>query len=121
MVVKRCTKPYSVFRNGRPQVVTPGMLLDEDDPRYRERAGRFEDVSAYVDRTGQVETTTAEPGEQRQVTPAQQEPAVTEDEPEVQEDTQEQASASGDAEPEKKAAAEPGTSTARRRPRGGKK
>lgn len=76
MAIKRSRKAYAVPVNGRVRVVTAGTLMDEEDPRYRKDAGRFEDVDNYVDRTtpapSRVEAATAEPGERRTVAPATQ-------------------------------------------------
>ncbi|MFE6305031.1 hypothetical protein [Nocardiopsis sp. NPDC057823] len=83
MAIKRSRKAYAVPVEGRVRVVPAGTLMEESDPRYRERAGRFEDVGNYVDRTTRpprrVEAATAEPGELRDVAPTPEESAGADD------------------------------------------
>lgn len=73
MAIKRATQPFTAYIDGMPRVVRAGDLVEDTDPVMQGRAHLFETVEEHVaqrqPQQPQVETATAEPGEQRNLTP----------------------------------------------------
>lgn len=72
----RCKSAFAWFDKGTPRVVTPGMLVDGDDPAYKANPGAFESTGDGAVRDAKsrsvkakpapvVEQATAAPGEKR--------------------------------------------------------
>ncbi|MEU0458603.1 hypothetical protein ABZ322_37835 [Streptomyces sp. NPDC006129] len=66
----RCKKGFSAYVGGTPRVVRAGALVAEDDPIVNGRESLFESVDQHLAaRATRVEQATADPGENRDLTP----------------------------------------------------
>ncbi|MFF5795799.1 hypothetical protein [Streptomyces albogriseolus] len=75
MAIKRAIAPFTAYIDGMPRVVRAGDLVEDTDPVMQGRTHLFETAEEHVAQRQpqqprpQVETATAEPGEQRNLTP----------------------------------------------------
>lgn len=68
MAFYRCREAFTFTdSSGVPRVVTPGDLVNSDDPDFAKRLSFFEPVEVAASRRAAVETATAAPGEVRSV------------------------------------------------------
>lgn len=74
MAIKRAIQPFTAYIDGMPRVIRAGDLVEDTDPVMQGRTHLFETVEDHVaqrqPQQPQVETATAEPGEQRNLTPS---------------------------------------------------
>jgi hypothetical protein len=69
-VIKRAIQPFTAYIDGMPRVVRAGDLVEDTDPVMTGRTHLFETVEEHVSqRQPRVESATAAPGEQRDLTP----------------------------------------------------
>jgi len=71
VTIKRATQPFTAYVDGMPRVVRAGDLVEDNDPVLQGRAHLFENVETHVAQNQPrppVESATAAPGEQRDLT-----------------------------------------------------
>ncbi|MEH0578992.1 hypothetical protein QBA54_31985 [Streptomyces sp. B21-108] len=81
MAIKRCTESFTIWRDGAPVAFVAGQLVDDKHPILKSHGHLFSDPEtaarpALAPTLKPVEQATADPGEQRALTPpapAQQE------------------------------------------------
>lgn len=81
-MIKRAIQPFTAYIDGMPRVVRAGDLVEDTDPVMQGRTHLFETVEEHVAQNQprpRVESATAAPGEQRDLTPpaAASKPAST--------------------------------------------
>ena len=70
-MIKRAIQPFTAYIDGMPRVVRAGDLVEDPDPVMTGRTHLFEAVEAHVSQRqphAGVESATAAPGEQRDLT-----------------------------------------------------
>ncbi|WP_063735619.1 hypothetical protein [Streptomyces sp. RTd22] len=83
MAIKRCNSAFSVWVNGVPVVYSAGQLIEDTDPVFKTHRAYFEDVETVARprkaTVHKAEQATAEPGENRSLTPPTAVPEPSDD------------------------------------------